>query len=203
MNGRMANAGVPPGPEDDLVLKSNALIVDDESAYGEAMKTALLSYGFDVHVTHSATEALRVLKGVIPDVILLDITMPEVDGLMLLRLLRTDPTRAQIPVIVISARVSEEAKQEALSAGADRFLEKPFSIEELELALEGYVELNSRSAYWMNRTAHPPRPLARRQLELRVRPSRQDARPKTQDSRHKTQEKSFKLQAASLTLPWR
>jgi CheY-like chemotaxis protein len=160
--GRMVKASVPPNPDGDLVLKSNALIVDDESAYGEAMKTALLSYGFDVHVTHSATEALRVLKGVIPDVILLDIMMPEVDGLMLLRLLRTDPTRAHIPVIVISAQVSEEAKQEALSAGADRFLEIPFSIEELELALDGYVELNSRSAYWMNRTARPPRPLARR-----------------------------------------
>ena len=104
----------------------------------------MLSYGFDVPVTHNATEALRVLKEVIPDVILLDIMMPEVDGLILLRLLRTDPTRAHIPVIVISARVSEEAKQEALSAEADRFLEIPFSIEELELALDGYVELKSK-----------------------------------------------------------
>src|SRR3972149_9661319 len=125
--------------EEDPVLKSNALIVDDESAYGEAMKAALVFYGFDVQVAHSATEALRVLKEVTPDVILLDIMMPEVDGLMLLRLLPTDPTRAHIAVIVTSARVSEEGRQEMLSAGGNRFLEKPFSIEELELALEGYV----------------------------------------------------------------
>jgi len=162
MNEKTVNAGMSLSSEEDPVLKSNALIVDDESAYGEAMKAALVFYGFDVQVAHSATEALRVLKEVTPDVILLDIMMPEVDGLMLLRLLRTDPTRARIPVIVISARVPELAQQEALSAGADRFLEKPFTAQQLELALDGYVELNPRSAYWTNRTARPPRAEAKR-----------------------------------------
>jgi two-component system cell cycle response regulator len=140
-----------------LTLSPITLIVDDETDYGRAMQDALTAYGFEVHLAHSATEALHMMRALTPDVILLDIMMPEVDGLMLLRMLRTDPARAHIPVVVISARVAEEDRQEAIAAGANLFLEKPFTSQQLEGALSGYVELNHRTADWANRTAVPPR----------------------------------------------
>lgn len=135
-------AGVSDKAEGDLVLKANVLVVDDESAYAKAMEDALLSYGLEVRVAHGAKEALQSMQEITPDLILLDIMMPEVDGLMLLRLLRTDANRPRIPVIVISAKVSEEAKADAVLAGADRFLEKPFTSSQLEVTLSEYVALS-------------------------------------------------------------
>jgi CheY-like chemotaxis protein len=146
------------GATSKLTLRPITLVVDDEADYGRAMKDALTAYGFEVHLAQSAAEALHVMKALTPDVILLDIMMPEVDGLTFLRLLRTDPSRAHIPVVVVSARAEKEDKEEAIAAGANLFLEKPFTSQQLEEALSGYVELDHKTAYWTNRTAVPPRP---------------------------------------------
>lgn len=162
MNGDVGMAKPFEGATGKLTLKPITLIVDDERDYGKAMQDALTAYGFEVHLAHSASEALHTMQRLTPDVILLDIMMPEVDGLTLLRLLRTDPRRSHIPVVVISARVAKEDSEEAIAAGANLFLEKPFTSQQLEQALSAYVELDSEAAYWTNRTAVPPRPIAKR-----------------------------------------
>jgi CheY-like chemotaxis protein len=161
MSGDFGMAKPFEGATGKLTLKPITLIVDDERDYSKAMQDALTGYGFEVHLAQSASEALHTMQKLTPDVILLDIMMPEVDGLTFLRLLRTDPGRSHIPVVVISARVAEEDKEEAMAAGANLFLEKPFTTQQLEQALSEFVEMDSKAAYWVNRTAVPPRPITK------------------------------------------
>ena len=120
---------------------SAILIVDDEKQYGKVMREVLESQGVHVQVAYNASAAATLLEGGSPDLILLDIMMPDQDGLSYLRELRADPRYAQVPVIVASAMVTAEDRQEALDAGADAFLNKPLTIEELRKAVSQFVNL--------------------------------------------------------------
>lgn len=117
------------------------LIVDDESAYTDVMRQVLEDYGLEVRVARDAVQALRTLRDSRPDLILLDVMMPEVDGLTLLRMLRTDPDWPRIPVVVVSARATEADRQAALQAGADGFLAKPFTAQEMRAVLRRHLSL--------------------------------------------------------------
>jgi len=79
------------------------------------------------------------LESVTPNLVLLDIMMPEIDGLTVIRRIRSRPDWVDIPVIVVSAKVLTEDRSAALNAGADAFLPKPFSAHELRAALRPFV----------------------------------------------------------------
>ena len=117
------------------------MLVDDEGPYGEVMTEILGSYGLEVHVASDAVEALALLKQVAPDVILLDIMMPKMDGIMLMRLLLSDPSWPRIPIIVISAKAMPEERHRAVSSGANAFLAKPFTVQELRSVLCQFVPI--------------------------------------------------------------
>lgn len=104
------------------------LVVDDEPQIRRALRTGLLGHGYQVDVAENGEEALTMLATQPPDVVVLDLVMPHVDGFEVLR-----QTRAwsQIPVIVLSARGQERDKISALDLGADDYLTKPFGMEEL------------------------------------------------------------------------
>lgn len=91
----------------------------------------LLGGRFDIIATANGKEALRIIQKDIPDLILTDVMMPDMDGLSLVTILKGDLQTARIPVIMLSARAGEEAKVEGLDAGADDYLVKPFSANEL------------------------------------------------------------------------
>jgi CheY-like chemotaxis protein len=99
----------------------------------------LESYGFDTHVANNAIEAVSMLASFLPDLILLDVMMPEIDGLTMLRNIRETPTQSDIPVIVVSAKVLDQDRDAALHAGADAFLPKPFSVSEFRTTLRAFV----------------------------------------------------------------
>jgi DNA-binding response OmpR family regulator len=85
-----------------------------------------------------------IADGLVPDLILTDVMMPEVDGYSLLSILRENKKLSDIPIILLSAKASEEARVEGLRSGADDFLTKPFSSAELMARIESRLNSSSR-----------------------------------------------------------
>ena len=116
------------------------LVADDESDYREALVLAL-GPTYEVIGAGDGEEALGLARSSHPDVILLDLTMPKLDGLEVLERLRLDPVTADIPVLVLSARRDEAGKVSGLGLGAVDYVEKPCSVPELRARLERTVRL--------------------------------------------------------------
>jgi two-component system, OmpR family, KDP operon response regulator KdpE len=108
--------------------KGNILVVDDEPQITRVLKTTLLSQGYGTRAASDGFEALQIMKSWSPDLLITDLRMPNMDGLDLCREVRA---HSQIPIIVLSVRGEERTKVEALDAGADDYVTKPFSTKEL------------------------------------------------------------------------
>src|SRR5512139_4881 len=104
------------------------LVVDDENAIRRYLKTALAAQGFGVYEAANGQEALNAVVENRPDVIILDLGLPDFDGIEVTRRLRE---WSQTPIIILSVREAEQDKIAALDAGADDYLTKPFSTGEL------------------------------------------------------------------------
>jgi two-component system, OmpR family, KDP operon response regulator KdpE len=109
-------------------IKGNILVVDDEPQITRVLKTTLSSHGYGVRAAGDGQEALNEMKNWPPDLIITDLRMPTMDGLELCRRVRKD---SRIPIIVLSVKGEETIKVEALDAGADDYITKPFSVNEL------------------------------------------------------------------------
>jgi two-component system KDP operon response regulator KdpE len=105
------------------------LLVDDEPAIRRALRAPLVELGFQVAEASRGEEALQALRATIHDVVLLDINMPGIGGIETLRRIRAFAPR--LPVLMLTVRDGEEEKVEALEAGADDYVTKPFSTREL------------------------------------------------------------------------
>jgi len=104
------------------------LVVDDEPQITRVLRTSLSTQGYDIRVANDGETALEIMKNWIPDLVITDLSMPNMDGLELCRRLRPG---TKIPIIVLSVRGEERTKVQALDAGADDYVTKPFGIEEL------------------------------------------------------------------------
>jgi CheY-like chemotaxis protein len=125
--------------------RRRVLIVDDEIAFAAVMREVLDAFGLDVSVAHNARDALRRIRQAAPDLMLIDVMMPEVDGLSLIRRIQKEPAWLQIPIVVISARSGMGDRNEAMFAGADGFLGKPFTSEELRAALRPFLPQDAKN----------------------------------------------------------
>jgi two-component system KDP operon response regulator KdpE len=126
------------GPAKPLVL-----VVEDELAVRRSLAAGLPGEGFRVLETATAREAIRDARQYVPDVVVLDLGLPDRDGLDVLRDIRT---WSALPVIILSARGQESQKVAALDAGADDYVTKPF----------GFAELVARLRAALRRAARPP-----------------------------------------------
>src|SRR3954468_14893415 len=108
--------------------RRNILVVDDEPQITRVLRTTLSSRGYSVRTAGDGDEALEVMRGWQPDVVITDLSMPNMPGLELTRRIRS---KSQMPIIVLSVRGEEKAKVEALDAGADDYVTKPFNMQEL------------------------------------------------------------------------
>lgn len=108
--------------------KQNILVVDDEPQITRVLKTTLSSRGYGVRSASDGDDALQMMKSWMPDMVITDLRMPNMDGLELCRHIRN---KSNIPIIVLSVKGEEKIKVEALDAGADDYVTKPFSITEL------------------------------------------------------------------------
>jgi two-component system, OmpR family, KDP operon response regulator KdpE len=104
------------------------LVVDDEPQITRVLRTSLSSQGYDIRVANDGETALEIMKDWTPDLVVTDLSMPNMDGLELCRRLRVT---SKVPIIVLSVRGEERTKVQALDAGADDYVTKPFGIEEL------------------------------------------------------------------------
>ncbi len=112
-------------------MRANVLVVEDEQAIREMIAFALDRAGMDVSLAGNAQEALVAISSNRPDIILMDWMMPGVSGLELTRRLRRDSFTEDIPIIMLTARVTEDDKVAGLEAGTDDYVIKPFSPREL------------------------------------------------------------------------
>jgi len=113
------------------------LVVDDETVLSELLTMALRYEGWDVAAAGSGKAALRMVEEFQPDAVVLDIMLPDMDGLAVLRAMRT--VRPDIPVLFLTAKDAVEDRVLGLTAGGDDYVTKPFSIEELAARLRGLM----------------------------------------------------------------
>jgi two-component system, OmpR family, KDP operon response regulator KdpE len=108
--------------------KGNILVVDDEPQITRVLKTTLSSQGYGVRTASDGDEAVQLMKEWPPDLVITDLRMPNMSGLDLCRHVRT---KSRVPIIVLSVKGEERTKVEALDAGADDYVTKPFGVNEL------------------------------------------------------------------------
>jgi len=123
-------------------MSARILVVDDEPAIRRTLQTNLRGHGFDVGTAANAKDAMAEYERVRPDIVLLDLGLPDADGLTLISAIRS---RAATPIVVVSARDADREKVAALDLGADDYLTKPFSVD----------ELLARIRVALRHTAHP------------------------------------------------
>lgn len=121
---------------DKASKKSKILVVDDEIDLRLLLKERLEMDGYDVEVAEDGEKALRTAKKTLPDLILLDVMMPRIDGFNVLERLKKDRLTMNIPVILLSARGESEAVKKGISDYAEKYILKPFDYEQLVIEIE-------------------------------------------------------------------
>ena len=111
-----------------MTHKLSILLVEDEKNICDFISTSLSAQDYRISTAHTGKEALPIITSQCPDLILLDLGLPDMDGMEIISKVRS---WSKMPIIVVSARSDDEDKIEALNAGADDYLTKPFNVEEL------------------------------------------------------------------------
>jgi two-component system, OmpR family, KDP operon response regulator KdpE len=109
-------------------MSGRILVIDDESQITRVLRAALSAQGYDVRTANDPEEGLRLFRDWPPDMVITDLMMPGKSGVEVTRIIRS---RSITPILVLSVREHERSKVEALDAGADDYVTKPFSIQEL------------------------------------------------------------------------
>lgn len=117
------------------------LIVDDEKSIRKFLSVSLISFGYNVSEAVNGKEAIAAVTSFRPDVIILDLGLPDIDGNKVIEEIRK---QSQVPIIVLSVRDRQEDKIKALDRGADDYLIKPFSIKELQARLRAVLRRIAR-----------------------------------------------------------
>lgn len=126
------------------------LIVEDEKHIAEGIKFNLLKQGHAIDVIHSGKRAIDMWQEIAPDLIILDLMLPEVDGFKVLENIRLHDER--LPIIILSARTAVQDKVRCFKKGVDDYLAKPFDLDELILR----VERNLKRSDWVEDKEHSP-----------------------------------------------
>ncbi len=114
-------------------MRDRILVVEDERDVREMIRIHLKAAGFDVLEAHNGAEGLAIAKQDLPAVIILDLMMPEMSGVEVCRALRRNPTTSRIPILMLTAKSTEDDKVVGFECGADDYVTKPFSPRELVL----------------------------------------------------------------------
>ncbi len=118
------------------------LVVDDEEDLGRILKFALLAAGHEVIVAMDGAEGLRQAREGAPDLILLDLMLPKIDGYKVCRMLKFDEKYRHIPIVILSARTQQEDKDMAIQTGADLFVTKPYNLEEILQTIDKMLQIS-------------------------------------------------------------
>jgi len=119
------------------------LVVDDEAQITRVLRTTLTAKGYEVRVANDGEMALEIMKDWAPNLIITDLAMPNLDGVQLCKRVRAF---TDVPIIVLSVRGQERNKVEALDAGADDYITKPFSMGELQARIRAALRRSPKPA---------------------------------------------------------
>ena len=119
-------------------MKNKVLVVEDYDDSREFIKYLLEDYGFDVIEATNGREAVESVKNASPDLVLMDISMPEMDGLTATRKIREEGRFSRLPIIMLTAQ-SEGVKGQAIEAGCDALLSKPIDLDDLRPVLNRFL----------------------------------------------------------------
>jgi DNA-binding response OmpR family regulator len=115
------------------------LVIDDDDLVSRTLQRALKMYDYQVMTANSGIEGLQLARRHRPDLFILDIMMPGVDGYQVCRQIRGDPLLQEVPVLFLTAKAKDEDKIEGFRAGGDDYLVKPFNMQELELRVKAIL----------------------------------------------------------------
>jgi PleD family two-component response regulator len=135
--------------------KARLLVVEDDIDIGNMLKIYFRGLDFEVDVAVRGSEALEKTKQVLPQLIVLDIMLPDIDGYEVCRNLRTNMRTSHIPVIFLTQRDERSDKLQGLELGADDYITKPFDIEELKLRVQGAIRRSERESLTDPRSGRP------------------------------------------------
>jgi two-component system phosphate regulon response regulator PhoB len=121
------------------------LIVEDEPALRRFMTQLLMREGYDVDVAEDGFQALSLVEEKTPDLVLLDLMLPGMDGFDVCRRLRARKETAQVPIVVVTARGTQDSQERSFEAGANDFILKPYDPRELIALVEQRIRENPRS----------------------------------------------------------
>ena len=123
------------------------LVVDDESDVSELVAYHLKAKGFQVEVVNNPNSGIGMARTFLPDLVILDVMMPDLNGIQICRMLRADPKLKKVPVIFLTAKAEENDRVQGLEIGADDYICKPFSTKELVLRVQTVLRrLSDRTA---------------------------------------------------------
>ena len=117
----------------------NILVVEDDEIVSKTIERVLRGEDFKVSVAKSGVEGLQAAHRHLPDLVVLDLIMPGMDGYTVCREMRADPLLAEVPILFLTAKIKDEDKIVGFKAGADDYLGKPFNIDELLLRIRAIL----------------------------------------------------------------
>ncbi len=118
---------------------ARVLVVDDDSDINSALQSALTIGGYEAEGVETGAAALAVCARACPDLVLLDLMLPDLDGVEVCRRLRAAPASARVPIVFLTARTDEATRVRGLAVGADDYVVKPFSTQELLLRIRAVL----------------------------------------------------------------
>ena len=128
------------------IAEGRILVVDDDPFIARLLEIELQAAGYEVHIAGDGARALDVAVQVRPDLVLVDVMMPAMDGLELTRRLRQDERTASARVIILSARGQSSDRTRGLEVGADDYVVKPFETPELVATIRGVLRRDAGAA---------------------------------------------------------
>lgn len=119
--------------------KKRVLIVDDEQDIVESLKFVLEEADFECHCAYNGEEGLNLAKEILPNLIILDVMMPKINGFKICRLLKYDIKYKDIPILMVTARSQNEDKLIGEETGVDEYITKPFELDDIVNKVKGYL----------------------------------------------------------------
>ena len=145
--------------------KGRILVVEDDADISKMLKIYFDSQGYEVLVAMRGNDALEICRTKLPNVVVLDIQLPDIDGYEICRILRSNTRTSYVPIIFLTQKDERSDKIAGLELGADDYITKPFDIEELKLRVEGAIRRSQREALTHPVTNLPAGKLIEEQLK--------------------------------------
>ncbi|MDD5435604.1 MAG: response regulator, partial [Nitrospira sp.] len=142
------------------------LIVDDEEPNLKVLISWLVSLGYDIDTAYNGREALQKVRDYRPDLIILDIVMPVMDGYEACKRIKAGPETANTPIIMVTALHDRESKFEGLEAGANEFLSKPIDRAELTIRVKNLLAIKASEDFMLRHNQILAEEVRKRTLEL-------------------------------------